>query len=115
MLVLLDAGSCTMRLLSSGLGAEFRLRNRGAPVLSNGNDARQQGAPMKKSTPRSRDAGESNPSSPRGPKGAPLGTHSLTGGGANVGIPTPGEDKQRGEALDEPRPSGSPESRTPKR
>jgi hypothetical protein len=74
------------------------------------------GATMKKSTPPSRTgAGESKPSSPRGPRGAPVGTHSLTGGGANVGIPTPGDEKQRGEALDEPRQSGSPGSRTPKR
>lgn len=46
-----------------------------------------------------------------GRKGAPLGTHSLTGGGATVGMPPKGQDAERSvpdPATEEPDPLAEP-------
>ena len=58
-------------------------------------------------------ADEKPASATKEPRGTPIGTHSLTGGGAAVGIPAPAKDAEAGDparrpAASEPDPLAEP-------
>jgi hypothetical protein len=71
--------------------------------------------PMKESRPKSSPAQDEKPRQPRGPKGAPLGTHSLTGSSEAVGIPSPPAQHEHQDPTDAPFGTDikSPASRQP--
>jgi len=56
---------------------------------------------MKDKTPEPWHAADEKPSATDKRGGAPIGTHSLTGGGATVGMPPRADDAERSKPLDE--------------